>query len=52
MNEGLTPRIYREYCWFAVLLLLVAVGLLSRPPLSQTHARVPSAPPGAGSSPP
>jgi hypothetical protein len=35
VNEGLTPRIYREYCWFAVLLLVVAIGLVSRPPLAQ-----------------
>lgn len=51
MNEGLTPRIYREYCWFAILLLVVAVGLVSRPPLAPTHTRVPSAAPAAGSSP-
>jgi hypothetical protein len=37
MNEGLTPRIYREYCWFALLLLVVAIGLVSRPPLAQTR---------------
>ncbi len=39
MNEGLTPRIYREYCWFALLLLLVAIGLVSRPPLAETRTR-------------
>jgi hypothetical protein len=36
MNEELTPRIYREYCWFALLLLVVAIGLVSRPPLAET----------------
>jgi hypothetical protein len=51
MNEELTPRIYREYCWFAILLLVVAVGLVSRPPLAQRHTRAPSAAPAAGSSP-
>jgi hypothetical protein len=43
MSEGLTPRIYREYCWFAMLLLVVAVGLVSRPPLAETRTRAPSA---------
>ncbi len=37
MNEGLTPRIYREYCWFALLLLVVAIGLVSRAPLAKTR---------------
>jgi len=32
MNEGLTPRIYREYCWFALLLLIVAIGSVAPPP--------------------
>lgn len=52
MNEGLTPRIYREYCWFAMLLLVVAVGLVSRPPLPETGARAPSASAPAAGSPP
>ena len=37
INEGLTPRVYREYCWFALLLLVVAIGLVSRPPLAPTR---------------
>ena len=37
IDEALTPRIYREYCWFALLLLVVAIGLVSRPPLAQTR---------------
>jgi len=36
IDEALTPRIYREYCWFALLLLVVAIGLVSRPPLAET----------------
>jgi hypothetical protein len=44
IDEALTPRIYREYCWFALLLLVVAIGLVSRPPLAET-------PTGAASSP-
>ena len=50
MNEELTPRIYREYCWFALLLLIVTIGIVGRPPLGETDARanpgsVASAPP-------
>jgi hypothetical protein len=43
MNEGLTPRIYREYCWFALLLLVVAIGLVSHPPLAETRTQAASA---------
>jgi hypothetical protein len=43
INEELTPRIYREYCWFALLLLVVAIGLVSRPPLAETRTDVSSA---------
>jgi hypothetical protein len=39
MNEELKPRIYREYCWFALLLLIVTVGIVDRPPGSETGAR-------------
>ncbi|MGA2396555.1 MAG: hypothetical protein ABSG30_00620 [Steroidobacteraceae bacterium] len=50
--KGLTPRIYREYCWFALLLLLVAIGLVSRPPLADMRTRaVSSSAPAAGSPP-
>lgn len=42
MNEGLTPRVYREYCWFALLLLVVAIGLVSHP-LAETRTRAASA---------
>jgi hypothetical protein len=50
MNEELTPRIYREYCWFAVLLLIVTIGIVGRPVVGETGARanpasVASAPP-------
>jgi hypothetical protein len=43
MNEGLTPRIYREYCWFALLLLVVAIGVVSRPPLEDARPDASSA---------
>jgi hypothetical protein len=43
MNEGLTPRIYREYCWFALLLLVVAIGLVSHPPLAPSRTGADSA---------
>jgi hypothetical protein len=31
MNEELTPRIYREYCWFALLLVILTIGFVSHP---------------------
>ena len=40
MNEELTPRIYREYCWFALVLLILTVGIAGRPPLGETLTRV------------
>jgi hypothetical protein len=36
MNEELTPRIYREYCWFALLLLVMTIGFVGRPPPGET----------------
>ena len=30
MKEGLGRRVYREYCWFAVLLLAVLLGAVNR----------------------
>jgi hypothetical protein len=39
MSEELTPRIYREYCWFALVLLILAIGIVSRPPLGDTSSR-------------
>jgi hypothetical protein len=36
MNEELTPRVYREYCWFALLLLIVTVGIVGRPSAGET----------------
>jgi hypothetical protein len=55
MNEELTPRIYREYCWFALVLLVLTIGFVGRPPAGETgtHANAmaassgpaPSAPP-------
>ncbi len=34
MNDEL--RIYREYCWFAVLLLILAIGFVGRSPPGET----------------
>jgi hypothetical protein len=31
MSEELTPRIYREYCWFALVLFILAIGIIDRP---------------------
>jgi hypothetical protein len=50
MNEELTPRVYREYCWFALLLLIVTIGIVGHPPVGEAGARanpasVASAPP-------
>jgi hypothetical protein len=39
MSEELTPRIYREYCWFALVLLILAIGIVGRPPLGDTSSR-------------
>jgi len=39
MNEELTPRIYREYCWFALLLLVLTIGFVGRPPGGETSTR-------------
>jgi hypothetical protein len=39
MNEELTPRVYREYCWFALLLLIVTIGIVDRPPGGEAAAR-------------
>jgi hypothetical protein len=39
MNEELTPRIYREYCWFALLLLVLTIGFVGRPPPGETSTR-------------
>ncbi len=39
MNEELTPRIYREYCWFALLLLILTIGFVGRPPPAETNTR-------------
>lgn len=52
MNDRLTPRIYREYCWFAMLLLVVAAGLVSRPPLAETRTQSPPASAPVAGSPP
>jgi hypothetical protein len=49
MNEELMPRIYREYCWFALLLLMVTIGFVGRPSQGETSARAGSA--GAPSAP-
>jgi hypothetical protein len=43
MNEELTPRIYREYCWFALLLLMMTIGFVGRPSSGETSARASSA---------
>ena len=52
MNEELTPRIYREYCWFALLLLVMTIGFVGRPSPGETSARAGSdgAPPAAAAS--
>jgi len=34
MNDEL--RIYREYCWFALLLLILAIGFVGRSPTGET----------------
>jgi hypothetical protein len=39
MNEEFTPRIYREYCWFALLLLVLTIGFVGRPPPGETGTR-------------
>jgi hypothetical protein len=39
MHEELTPRIYREYCWFALLLLMLTIGFVGRPPPGETSTR-------------
>jgi hypothetical protein len=44
MNEELTPRIYREYCWFALLLLMVTIGFVGRPGETSPRAGAPAAP--------
>jgi hypothetical protein len=43
MNEELTPRIYREYCWFALLLLMMTIGFVGRPSPGETSTRASSA---------
>ena len=49
MNEELTPRIYREYCWFALLLLVMTIGFVGLPSPGETSASAGSA--GAPSGP-
>ncbi len=44
MHEELTPRIYREYCWFALLLLIVTIGFVGRPGETSPRAGAPAAP--------
>jgi hypothetical protein len=39
MNGELTPRVYREYCWFALLLLIMTIGFVGRPPAGETGIR-------------
>jgi hypothetical protein len=39
MNEELTPRIYREYCWFALLLLILTIGFVGHPAPGETSTR-------------
>jgi hypothetical protein len=51
INEGLTPRIYREYCWFALLLLVVAISLIPRPPLAETPTEAASSAPAVDPTP-
>ena len=36
MNEELTPRIYREYCWFALVLLVLAIDIVGGTTLGGT----------------
>jgi hypothetical protein len=43
MNDGLTPRIYREYCWFALVLLILTIGIVGRPPIGETAPSVEAA---------
>ena len=55
MHEELTPRIYREYCWFALLLLMVTIGFVGRPGETSPRAGAPAAPaasPAAAHNPP
>jgi hypothetical protein len=52
MNEELTPRIYREYCWFALLLLVMTIGFVGRPPPGETSTRASSDSATAASAPP
>jgi hypothetical protein len=44
MNEDM--RIYREYCWFALFLVILAIGFVGRPPPAGTtpHGNVAAAP--------
>jgi hypothetical protein len=49
MNEELMPRVYREYCWFALVLLMLTVGFVGRPPPGETSTRATA--PGAPSAP-
>jgi hypothetical protein len=35
MNEE--TRIYREYCWFALLLVILTIGFVGRPPPGETN---------------
>ena len=39
MNEEPTPRIYREYCWFALLLIILTIGFVGHPPPGETSTR-------------
>jgi len=50
MNEQPTPRIFREYCWFALLLLVLTVGIVGRPQLGGPSA--PRSAAGESSAPP
>ena len=52
MNEELTPRIYREYCWFALLLLVMTIGFVGRPPPGDAGTRAGSDSAPAASAPP
>jgi uncharacterized membrane protein len=46
MNEGLGKRLYREYCWFAVILLALLLCFANRAP-STSEAGNRSAAPAA-----
>jgi hypothetical protein len=39
MSEELPPRVYREYCWFALVLIMLAIGVVGSPPRADTGVR-------------